>query len=51
MLGRAGQNPTPPGNLLADFAGGSLMAVIGILTALVHRQHTGFGQVIDASMV
>ncbi|KAJ3351800.1 hypothetical protein HDU83_008702 [Entophlyctis luteolus] len=51
MLGRSGENPTLPGNLLADFAGGSLMCVIGILIALIDREKSGRGQVVDAAMI
>ncbi|GAA3177507.1 CaiB/BaiF CoA-transferase family protein [Nonomuraea roseoviolacea subsp. carminata] len=51
QLGRAGQPPTPPVNILGDFAGGGLMLAYGILLALVERQRTGLGRVIDAAMV
>lgn len=37
MLGRHDQPPTPPINLLADFAGGSLTCALGILAAVVNR--------------
>jgi len=50
-LGKAGENPFPPINLLADFAGGGLICALGIMMALYHRNSTGQGQVIDASMV
>lgn len=50
-LGKAGENPFPPINLLADFAGGGLLCALGITLALFHRTQTGQGQVIDASMV
>lgn len=43
--------PSFPLNILADFAGGSLFAVIGILTALYARERSGQGQYIDAAMV
>ncbi|KIX04605.1 uncharacterized protein Z518_05475 [Rhinocladiella mackenziei CBS 650.93] len=43
--------PSPPGNLLADFAGGGLMCVTGILFALVYRARTGEGQIVEANMV
>lgn len=43
--------PVFPLNLLADFAGGSLFATMGILAALYERERTGEGQVIDAAMV
>src|SRR5690606_28739084 len=48
--GRAESGPPPLGVQLADVGGGSLMAVIGLLAALVHRQETGEGQHIDVSM-
>jgi alpha-methylacyl-CoA racemase len=51
-LGVIGRNdPVPPANLVGDFAGGSLFAVIGILLALQERQRSGAGQVVDAAMV
>jgi alpha-methylacyl-CoA racemase len=50
-IGPADGPPAFPLNLLADFAGGSLFAVIGILGALVERARTGEGQFIDVAMV
>ena len=50
-IGRAGQPPVPPLNLLADFGGGALYLVVGVLAALVERQQSGLGQVVDAAMV
>lgn len=50
-LGRAGQPPTPPINVLADFAGGGMLLAYGIVAALLARERTGEGQVIDAAMV
>jgi alpha-methylacyl-CoA racemase len=50
-IGRAGQPPTPPLNLIGDFGGGAMLLAYGIACALVHAQRTGEGQVIDASMV
>jgi alpha-methylacyl-CoA racemase len=44
-------DPAIPLNLLADFAGGSLFLVIGVLLALRVSENTGQGQVIDASML
>ena len=41
----------PPLNLLGDFAGGGLFLANGILAALVERQRSGTGQVVDASIV
>jgi alpha-methylacyl-CoA racemase len=47
---RAGQAPTPPLNLVGDFAGGSLYLIFGVLAALIERARSGQGQVIDAAM-
>ncbi len=48
--GRKGQTPPPMGVQIADVAGGSLHAVIGILAAVVEREKSGLGQYIDISM-
>ncbi|KAM5522835.1 alpha-methylacyl-racemase [Fusarium oxysporum f. sp. phaseoli] len=50
-LGSSGLPPSAPGNLLADYAGGGLVAFAGVLMALYHRGSTGKGQVVEASMV
>ena len=50
-LGRAGEQPTPPVNLLGDFGGGGMLMALGILAALVERERSGLGQVVDAAMV
>jgi len=50
-IGRAGQRPVPPLNLVADFGGGGMLLALGILAALVERERSGLGQVIDAAMV
>ncbi|MBC6447817.1 CaiB/BaiF CoA transferase family protein [Actinokineospora xionganensis] len=50
-IGQAGHKPTMPLNLVADFGGGGLMLAMGVLAALVERQSSGRGQVVDASMV
>jgi len=50
-IGRAGQRPVPPLNLVADFGGGGMLLAMGILAALVERQTSGKGQVVDAAMV
>ena len=50
-IGRAGQAPAPPINLVGDFAGGSLYTAIGILAAIYEMKSSGRGQVIDAAMV
>jgi len=51
MLGARGQPPLPPGNVLADFAGGGMVAFVGVLLALIHRGVSGQGQVVEANMV
>src|SRR5215203_4856213 len=43
--------PVPPLNLVGDFGGGSMLLVVGILGALLERERSGAGQVIDAAMV
>ena len=50
-LGRSGQPPVAPVNLLADFAGGGLTCAMGIMAALFERTRSGQGQVIDSNMV
>ncbi|WP_028479460.1 CaiB/BaiF CoA-transferase family protein [Nocardia sp. CNY236] len=50
-IGRKGERPVPPLNMVGDFGGGSMFLVFGILAALVERQTSGKGQVIDAAMV
>ncbi|KAK3359013.1 alpha-methylacyl-CoA racemase [Lasiosphaeria hispida] len=51
LLGRKGSPPTPPGNILADFAGGGATLFQGILLALLARERTGRGQTVEANMV
>lgn len=43
--------PSPPANLLADYAGGGLTGAFGILAAIIEREKSGKGQVIDANLV
>lgn len=50
LFGPASGPPTVPGVQLADVAGGSLPAAIGILGALLERQQTGRGRHLDISM-
>jgi len=51
MLGRDGDKPTPPWNILADFAGGGATLFQGVLLAVAARARTGKGQVVEANMV
>jgi alpha-methylacyl-CoA racemase len=48
--GRQDSGPLPLGVQLADVAGGSLHAVVGLLAAVIARQHSGVGQYLDVSM-
>jgi alpha-methylacyl-CoA racemase len=50
-IGRAGERPVPPLNLVGDFGGGSMFLLVGILAALWERQTSGRGQVVDAAMI
>lgn len=50
-MGRNGQLPTPPLNLVGDFAGGGLYLALGILAGLLEAQRSGKGQTIDSSIM
>ena len=50
-MGKEGEPPLPPLNLVADYGGGSMFLLLGILSALFERGISGKGQVIDAAMV
>ena len=50
-IGRAGDKPLPPLNLVGDFGGGGMLMAFGIVTALFERNSSGQGQVVDAAMV
>ena len=50
-IGRPGERPVPPLNLVADYGGGALFLAVGVLAALVERGRSGCGQVVDAAMV
>ncbi len=50
-LGRAGEKPTPPINLVGDFGGGGMLLAFGVVCALLESQRSGTGQVVDAAMV
>jgi alpha-methylacyl-CoA racemase len=51
MLGRQHEKPYPPGNIVGDFGGGGAVCFMGILMALLGRERTGRGQVVEANMV
>ena len=50
-IGRAGERPVPPLNLVGDFGGGGMLLAVGVLAALLERERSGRGQVVDAAMV
>ncbi|MFF2486174.1 CaiB/BaiF CoA transferase family protein [Microbacterium sp. NPDC058062] len=50
-IGRAGEPPAPPLNLVADNGGGAMLLAFGIACALVRARLTGVGEVIDAAMI
>lgn len=50
-IGHRGQPPVPPLNLAADYGGGSMFLVMGVLSALFERAQSGLGQVVDTAMV
>jgi alpha-methylacyl-CoA racemase len=51
MIGRAGEAPVPPLNLVGDFGGGGMMMAFGMVCGLLEAKASGEGQVIDAAMV
>jgi len=51
LFRRKGEKPLPPCNLLGDFAGGGMLCAMGILLALIERNNSGKGQIVDAAMV
>jgi alpha-methylacyl-CoA racemase len=50
-IGRQGQAPVPPLNLVGDFGGGGMFLAFGVVCALLEAQKSGMGQVVDAAMV
>jgi len=50
-IGRKGQAPVPPLNLIGDFGGGGMFLAFGVVCALLEAQKSGRGQVVDAAMV
>ncbi|NQE47253.1 CaiB/BaiF CoA transferase family protein [Herbaspirillum rubrisubalbicans] len=50
-IGRQGQLPSVPLNLIGDYAGGSLYLAMGMLAAIMHARAGGQGQVVDAAIV
>ncbi|MFN0029793.1 MAG: CaiB/BaiF CoA transferase family protein [Acidimicrobiales bacterium] len=50
-IGRAGEAPLPPLNLVGDFGGGGMLLAFGMACGLVEAKASGKGQVVDAAMV
>jgi alpha-methylacyl-CoA racemase len=50
-IGRAGERPVPPLNLVGDFGGGGMLLAFGVCAALLDAARSGQGQVVDAAMV
>ncbi len=49
-IGREGERPVPPINLVGDFGGGGMLLAFGITAALLEARTSGKGQVVDAAM-
>ncbi len=50
-IGREGEAPVPPLNLVGDFGGGGLYLAFGIICGLLETSRSGRGQVVDAAMI
>jgi len=50
-IGRKGEAPVPPLNLVGDFGGGGVYLALGVVAALLETQKSGRGQVIDVAMI
>ena len=50
-IGAKGGKPVPPLNLVGDFGGGGLLLAFGMVCALLERERSGRGQVVDAAML
>jgi alpha-methylacyl-CoA racemase len=50
-IGRAGEKPAIPLNLVGDFGGGGLMLAYGMVCALLEAKNSGSGQVVDSAMI
>jgi alpha-methylacyl-CoA racemase len=50
-IGRRDGRPVPPLNLVGDFGGGSMFLIVGVLAAIIERQSSDRGQVVDAAIV
>ena len=50
-IGRQGERPVPPLNLVGDFGGGGMLLAYGLVCGMLESQRSGTGQVVDAAMV
>ena len=50
-IGRRGQPPSIPLNLVGDFGGGALYLALGVIAGILEARQSGRGQVVDAAMV
>jgi len=50
-IGRPGERPVPPLNLVGDFGGGAMFLAFGVMSAVFEARQSGVGQVVDVSMV
>ena len=50
-MGRPGEPPAPPLNMIADYGGGAMFLAFGMVCALLERTKSGLGQVVDAAML
>jgi alpha-methylacyl-CoA racemase len=50
-VGRRGEPPTPPLNLVGDFGGGGMLLAYGMVCGILEARTSGRGQVVDAAMV
>ena len=50
-IGRPGERPVPPLNLLGDYGGGGMFLAFGVVSALLEARTSGSGQVVDAAML
>jgi alpha-methylacyl-CoA racemase len=50
-IGRPGENPAPPLNLIGDLGGGGMLLAFGLVCALLESRTSGRGQVVDAAMI
>ncbi|MEM5344570.1 CaiB/BaiF CoA transferase family protein [Paraburkholderia azotifigens] len=50
-IGRGGEAPVPPLNLVGDYGGGGMLLALGVVAAMLNVQRGGAGQVVDAAMI